>query len=87
MHLKYTFETMSIDDLIFAVPVGNDNGEIHVVRLNSTGEVIFNLLKEETTEEKIIEYLLEQYDVPKSKATDDVQRCIGVLRRKGLVVE
>lgn len=63
MKLKYTFEMMEIDDQLMAVPVGDGADEFHgILKLNSSAASIFELLKEDTTEEEIVSKLQESYE-------------------------
>lgn len=87
MRLKYTFETMKLDDLIVAVPVGEQANEFHgVVKLNEVAASIFELLKNEITEEGIIDALEIEFDATRSELTDDVKKCIELFSEKGLLV-
>jgi len=53
---------MGLDDQIIAVPVGDSAGEFRgVVRLNDSAAEIFELLKQETTEEAVVAALKERY--------------------------
>jgi uncharacterized protein YihD (DUF1040 family) len=62
MKLKYTFETMKLDEYIVAVPVGDDAEKFHgVIKLNESAAEIFDLLKEDTTEDVIIDELKNRY--------------------------
>lgn len=63
MKLKYNFEDVNMGEEIVAVPVGNDAGQVHgVVKMNKAGNIIFNLLKKETTKNKIIDELSTIFD-------------------------
>ena len=62
MKLKYSFETMALDDQIVAVPIGTGPEGFHgVIKLNESALEIFNLLKEETTEEAVAAALRSRY--------------------------
>ena len=62
MKLKYTFESMELDDRIIAVPVGDGAQDFRgVVKLNDSAAEIFDLLKQETTEEAVVEALKARY--------------------------
>ncbi len=87
MRLKYTFETMKLDDQIVAIPVGEGATDYHgVIKLNETAAVIFELLKQENTEESIIEALEKKYDVSRDTVTRDVQHYIAMFREKGFLI-
>ena len=87
MHLKYQFQTMFLMDRVIAVPVGeNSENTKSVIRLNSTAAAIFDLLKEETSEEQIVESLMTRYDVSKETLEHDVHMYIEEFRKRNLIV-
>lgn len=87
MRLKHAFETMKLDDQIVAIPVGEGATEYHgVIKLNETAAFIFELLKQESTEESIIDALEKEYDVSRDIVTKDVQNYITMFREKGFLV-
>lgn len=62
MKLKYTFETMELDDHIIAVPIGEGAREFRgVVKLNESAAEIFELLKQETTEASVVTLMKRRY--------------------------
>lgn len=86
MRLKYQFETMELEDQVVAVPVGNNSNEFHgVVKLNETSAHIFELLKEETTEEAIVNKMMDIYDAPKDTLSADVKKFVEELSERGLL--
>ena len=86
MKLKYEFEMMSLEDKMVAIPVGEEAIEFAgVIKLNETAAFIFNLLKDETTEEAILDALENEYDAPRERLIDDVRKIINEYREKGLL--
>ena len=85
MRLKHEFEIMEVEDRSFAVPMEENNGFSGVVKLTRTAAEIFRLLREETTEEAIVEAMKKRYDVPEDVLTADVHRIIQRLRDKGML--
>lgn len=79
MKLKNDFITQTIDETQFLIPVGSEsfNG---IVRSNKTAAYIVDLLKEETTEEKIIDALCARYDASREVITADVRKILDTLR-------
>ena len=79
MKLKNDFITQTIDETQFLIPVGTEsfNG---IVRSNKTAAYIVDLLKEETTEEKIIDALCARYDASREVITADVRKILDTLR-------
>lgn len=58
-----------------------------LVRSNKTAAEIIDLLKTDTTEEKIIAAMQKKYDVPEVILKADVHKIIETLRSVGAIVE
>ena len=88
MKLKYKFEIIELDDEIIAVPIQEGANVLHgVIKLNSTGHEIFNMLKEDTTKEEIISTLSKKYDASsKEEITEYVDELINSLQQASLLV-
>ena len=62
MRLKYKFSMMDMGGEIAAVPVGDNANEFHgMLKVNEIGADILSQLAEETTPEKVHEYLVSKY--------------------------
>ena len=86
MKLKYTFEMMEIDDQQMAVPVGDGAQEMHgILKLNKSAAAILELLKEDTTEEQIVQGMLERFDGPEDEIKACVHDYIAELEEAGLL--
>lgn len=86
MKLKYEFVTLDMNGQIAAVPVGDTAGEVHgMIRMNKTASVILSLLKEDTTEEQIVDTLMERFDAERELLSSEVHRVIIYLQNEGLV--
>lgn len=68
------------------VPTANA-GFSGVVQGNKTLGVILDLLKENTTQQKIIDTMTEQYDAPRETIEKDVADVIGRLKQIGAINE
>ncbi len=87
MHLQYQYETFKIRDIVVAVPVGDGTENMKsILRLNRTAAAIFDLLKEETSEEQIVESLMKQFDVSRETLVRDVHLYIEEFRKRNLLV-
>ena len=87
MHLQYQYETMKIRDIVIAVPVGDGSESTKsILRLNRTAAAIFDLLKEETSEEQIVESLMKRFDVSRETLVRDVHLYIEEFRKKNLLI-
>ena len=58
-----------------------------LIRNNKIAAFIVECLKEETTEEKIVEAMFEKYDAPKDVLAKDVSDVIEKLRKVGALDE
>ena len=79
MKLKSCFITQDIDDTQFLVPISAEAFS-GIVRSNKTAAYIIELLKKETTEEKIVDALYAKYDAPKDQIAKDVHEILTTLR-------
>lgn len=87
MKLKYELENVEMDDQIIAVPVGDNSDELHaVIRLNETASFILDHLKEDTTEEKLIEAVLSEYEGDEKEIRKYVSDFIASLNKDGLLI-
>lgn len=77
--LKSGFISQTLDDTQFLVPMAGEAFS-GVVRSNETAAFIVDLLREETTEEKIVDAMWEQYDASREQIATDVHEVLSVLR-------
>lgn len=79
MKLKSDFITQVIDDTQFLVPLGGETFQ-GIVRSNKTAAFIVDCLKEETTEEAIVDAMCQKYDAPRATIAADVAEILNTLR-------
>lgn len=58
-----------------------------MLTVNDTGELIFNLLKEDTTQDIIVDKIVSEYEVDKSVVEKDVADFISQLREINVIVD
>ena len=88
MQWKFPFEKVEIQGTAIAVPVGEHVSEFRgVAELNPTAAFLFDLLKNDVTEEEIVLEMEKKYDAPRELLEADVRRCLETLREKGLLTE
>lgn len=80
MKLKEDFITQEIDDTQFLVPIGAEAFQ-GIVRSNKTAAFIVDCLKEETTEEAIVEKMAVKFDAPRAEIAIDVKEILDTLRK------
>lgn len=87
MKLKYNFVTNEVADRIIAVAVGDDLQKFNgFIKMNGTGAFIFNMLKNDVTEEEIIKAMSAEYtDATEAEITETVKDFVGQLNEAGVV--
>lgn len=80
----FILRTVGTESVVAAVgeQSRNFNG---IIRLNGTAKFLWELLQQETTEEKVVEALLERYDITKEQAEADVHKFVGKLKEAGIL--
>ena len=86
MKLKPDFISQDVDDVRFLVPVGSEAFQ-GVIKSNKTAAFIIDLLKEDTTEEAIVDAMCEKYDAPREVIAADAKKVIETLRKTGALAE
>ena len=87
MKLKNTFIVHESGEESMLIPTG-DSSFTGLVRGNQTLGVILKLLKEETTEEALIEGMKQQFpDAPEGAPERDVKKALGELQKIGALDE
>lgn len=86
MKLKYDFVVRSVADKMVAIPVGDATEDFNcMITLNETGAFIFELLKEETSKEKLLEAFLNEYDATAEQAESAIDSVLKKLKETGIV--
>jgi hypothetical protein len=86
MKLKEGFILQQVGDEYMAVATGEAaKGFNGLIRNNKTANDILRLLMTDTTEEKVIDAMLERYDAPREVIAEDVHETIRRLREAGFI--
>ena len=85
MKLKDTYITHDSDGE--QILVDTSSSFAGLIRNNKTAAFIVECLKEDTTQEKIVEAMFEKYDAPKDVLAKDVSDVIEKLRKVGALDE
>ena len=86
MRLKNDFITQVIDGVQYLVPVGTEQFS-GMLRNNKTAAFIVDCLKEETTEEAVVDAMWVKYDAPPDEIAADVKEILSTLRSVGALEE
>ena len=82
MKLKYNFVSNEVADKIVAVAVGDDLQKFNgFIKMNDTGAYIFNMLKNDVTEEEIVAAMKTDYsDATEEEIRESVNEFVGKLK-------
>ena len=84
MKLKKQFLTHEADGMSLLVPLGGA-GFSGIVKGNKTLGVILELLKNDTTEEAMVEAMCGRFDAPADVISADVKKAVRELRSIGAI--
>ena len=82
MKLKYNFVTNEVADKIVAVAVGGDLEKFNgFIKMNDVGAYIFNILKNDVTEDDIVSAMQKDYkDATEEEIRETVIEFVGKLK-------
>ena len=86
MKIKEGFVVRKIANQYMAVPVGSRAKELHgMIGLNETAAFLWELLKEERTEEELAARLYDEYEIDKEEALNVVKKFGELLEKEGVL--
>jgi hypothetical protein len=88
MKIKEGFVVRKIANQYMAVPVGARAKELHgMIGLNETAAFLWELLKENRTEEELAELLYNEYEITEEKALETVKNFSALLAKEGVLAD
>ena len=87
MKLKYNFVTNEVADKIVAVAVGDDLQQFNgFIKMNDIGAYIFNMLKNDVTEDEIVSAMQKDYeDATEEEIREAVKEFTDKLRASDVI--
>ena len=86
MKIKNDFIVKEISGSTVVIPVGNRVADFNgMLKLNETGVFLFNLLKNEITIDVLVQCLVDEYEVTKEKANEDVITFVNKLKEADII--
>lgn len=86
MKIKENFMLRKVADCYVVVPVGPAVAEFNgMINLNEAGAFLWQLLETETTEEAVVEAMLEHFEVDEALAKADVSKFVAQLKEADLL--
>lgn len=87
MKVSSEFIFKKAKDAGVVIPIGKRSGKFHgMVTLNETGCFLWELMKNERTEEELVTALTDNYDTGREQAEADVKAFLLKLREADLLV-
>lgn len=88
MKLKYDFLLRDVGDRAVAVAVGEGSENFQgIISMNRSSKVIFEMLREETSEEEILQKLMKQYNGTEAFFREEIRKMVMKLRNGGVLTE
>lgn len=86
MKIKKGFVVRKVAGENIVVPVGDMSKTFHgMIRLNDTGNFLWNFFLKDHTEREAVEALLSEYEVDRATAEADVEKFSAILRENDFV--
>ena len=86
MKIKSGFLVRKIANQYMAVPIGTRAKELHgMIGLNETAVFIWELMKEERTEQELAALVFEEYEISEEHALEAVKRFCESLQEEGVL--
>ena len=88
MKMKNGFEIVKIVDDYMLVPVGDQMEQFNgTVVLNEVSAFLLEKMKDDITEEELLKYVIDEYDVDEERARKDIADTIKQMIEIGIVHE
>ena len=85
MKIKNIYELKKVVNQYLVIRVEDALVLDNMITINEIGKDIFDFLKEEHSEDEVVNYILSNYEVTEEKAREDVHEFIEKLIQKGIV--
>lgn len=80
----YILDTIAGQQVAIALDMADDQF-VGMVKLNEVGAFLWQKLQQEVTEDELVMFVTEQYEVDDAKARTDIQKFTTVLKKKGIL--
>lgn len=88
MKIEPNFEIVQIADDYMLVPVGDKIEQFNgTVVLNEVAAFLVRNMKTDITEEQLIDLVMEEYEVDKETAKEDIEKVILDMKKIGIIHE
>lgn len=80
----YILDTIAGQQVAIALDMADDQF-VGMVKLNEVGAFLWQKLQQEVTEDELVMFVTELYEVDDAKARTDIQKFTTVLKEKGIL--
>ena len=88
MRVNPNFELVNMADDYILVPIGEQMESFNgTVVLNEVSSFIFERLEKDQTEEKLVNSLMDEFEVDSNTARTDVHKALSEMRKLGIIYE
>lgn len=88
MQIRKEFVLRKVDGDYIILPVRQNAKEFNgLITVNEVGASLWKMLQEETSEEKLLQGLLNEYEVEAEVAEEDIQEFLDTLTENGILEE
>lgn len=86
MKIKEGFMLRRLGNGYAAVAMGKARKEFNgLIRMNETGKFLWDCLKKGCTEDELVQYLMEEFEVPEEEARKDAGEFAAKLENAGIL--
>lgn len=86
MKIRKGFVTKKMGDQTIVVAVGKASKQFNgMIKLNESGEFLWEQMQEEKTQNQLVEALMSRYDVSEEVANKDVEAFIKTLEKPAIL--
>ncbi len=87
MKISENFEIRNVGGINIVVPLGGNMSLSGVITLNESALFVWNTLKDDITEEELINKICAEYDAPREIIEKDVEELLAQFKENGLINE
>lgn len=86
MHIKEGFILRRVAGQDVVIPMGNNIADFNgIITLNETAAFLWKNLQQDITKEELLNCLLQEYEIDREKAAEDLDKLLSVLEERKIL--
>lgn len=86
MHIKEGFILRRVAGQDVVIPMGNNIADFNgIITLNETAAFLWKNLQQDITKEELLDCLLQEYEIDREKAAEDLDELLSVLEERKIL--